>query len=79
MRKTKARDSRLSYSVSKAHVWYVKSDNVDACRRCGSSYYRPGGGQGAFYCYPTPQWLNEHPEDDHATHISDAGERVRGL
>lgn len=49
---------------SARHVWYVKSQNVDACKRCGTFFYRPGGGTGAVYCFPTPQWLKEHPEDD---------------
>lgn len=49
---------------SARHVWDTKSQNVDRCLRCGTLYYRPGGGTAAVYCYATPAWLAGHPDDD---------------
>lgn len=64
MSKAQLRSWPWNNRPSPRHVWYVKSQNTDACRRCGTLYYRPGGGSGAVYCSPTPQWLAEHPDDD---------------
>lgn len=50
---------------SPKHVWRFASQNVDKCLRCGSHFHRVAdGAHGAFYCAPTPQWLQAHPEDD---------------
>jgi hypothetical protein len=52
---------------SKRHVWYVASQNVDACKRCGTRFHRIADApSGAIYCHPTPNWLREHPDDDRA-------------
>ncbi len=50
---------------SPRHVWTVAHQNVDHCERCGRSYHRiADGAHGPFYCYPQPEWLCEHPDDD---------------
>jgi hypothetical protein len=50
---------------SKRHVWFVVSQNVDGCKRCGTRFHRIADGpSGAVYCVPTPQWLADNPTDD---------------
>lgn len=49
---------------SSRHIWYCVNQQTDGCRRCGTMFYRPAGGTGAVYCYPKPEWLKDHPEDD---------------
>lgn len=49
---------------SARHVWYVASQNVDACHRCGTRFLRNVDTTGAIYCAPTPEWLRDHPDDD---------------
>lgn len=68
MAKNAKRDPRLSYGPSARHVWYVKSQNVDKCRRCDCSYIRSGGGTSPWYCFPSKEWIASNPEDDLATH-----------
>jgi hypothetical protein len=64
MKKQQLREWPWNNRPSKRHVWYCKSQTTDACHRCGTSFYRPGGGSGAVYCYPTAQWMQDHPSDD---------------
>ncbi len=64
MSKKQLREWPWNGRPSKRHVWFVASQNVDACRRCGTRYYRPGGGSGAVYCFPRPEWLRDNPNDD---------------
>lgn len=61
-------DPRLSYGPSPRHMWEVKSQTCDVCKRCGSTYLHRVGGRAAFYCYPTPEWLKANPQDDGKTH-----------
>ena len=61
--KAKMREWPWNNRPSSKHVWYVKSQGVDACHRCGCAYIRQGGGSGPVYCFPTPAWLAEHPSD----------------
>jgi hypothetical protein len=49
---------------SKRHVWTVAHQNVDHCDRCGANFHRVIDARGPVYCYPTPQWLVGHPQDD---------------
>jgi squalene cyclase len=64
MSKAQLRQWPWNNRPSARHVWRCDGQHVDVCDRCGSRYYRPGGGSGAVYCYPTPDWLRDHPEDD---------------
>lgn len=47
---------------SPKHVWTVKGNN-DHCARCKSTYIRAAGGTGPVYCFPSKEWLAEHPGD----------------
>lgn len=49
---------------SSRHVWKVKSQGVDVCLRCNSSFIHQCGGTGPVYCFPSAEWLAEHPDDD---------------
>lgn len=52
---------------SPRHVWYVASQNVDACHRCGTRFTRWGvntNTSAPIYCVPTREWLRDHPDDD---------------
>ena len=54
---------------SKRHVWEVMSlakfrTLTEHCKRCGTYYVPSRGGTAALYCYPSPAWRTEHPEDD---------------
>ena len=64
MSKAQLREWPWNNRPSKRHVWYVKSQGADACHRCGCVYIRQSGGSGPVYCYPTPAWFKEHPDDD---------------
>ena len=64
MSKAQMREWPWNQRPSARHVWYVKSQNTDGCKRCGTLFYRPGGGTAAVYCHPTPQWLADNPADD---------------
>ncbi len=63
MSKAQLREWPWNNRPSAKHVWYVKSQGVDSCHRCGCSYIRRLGGSGPVYCFPTSQWLAEHPDD----------------
>jgi hypothetical protein len=64
MSKKQLREWPWNNRPSKRHVWKVKSQNVDYCERCQSSYIRSLGGTGPVYCYARPEWLAAHPDDD---------------
>lgn len=54
---------------SKRHVWkFIRmSDSagaVEHCQRCGRHFIEKADTRGPVYCYPTPEWLRDHPEDD---------------
>ena len=63
MNKAQLREWPWNNRPSAKHVWYVKSQNVDACHRCGCHYIRSGGGSGPVYCFPSKEWLADHPGD----------------
>ena len=64
MSKKQLREWPWNNRPSKRHVWKVKSQNVDYCERCQSSYLRNLGGTGPVYCFARPEWLAAHPDDD---------------
>lgn len=49
---------------SKRHVWETYGVSVDHCKRCGCMYSYKAMGTAAIHCFPTPQWLLAHPEDN---------------
>lgn len=65
MRRNKSSEWPWNNRPSSRHVWYVASQNVDACHRCGTRFHRIADApSGAVYCFPKPEWLAAHPEDD---------------
>lgn len=65
MSKKALREWPWNNSPSKRHVWFVASQTVDGCRRCGTRFHRIADGRAAVYCSPTPEWLAANPDDDH--------------
>ena len=54
---------------SRKHIWkhmdYSKvSGSVDRCERCGSIFVEKADSTASRYCFPKPQWLKDHPDDD---------------
>lgn len=50
---------------SPRHVWHWYAQNADRCDRCGRFFHRLTDGlHGPFYCYPMPEWLTAHPDDN---------------
>lgn len=64
MSKKEMREWPFNGMPSKRHVWRVAHQNVDVCDRCGARFYRVADARGAIYCYPKPEWLANHPNDD---------------
>ena len=56
---------------SKRHVWkHVSMDKdgwqTEKCARCGRTFVARADTRGPVYCYATPQWLLDNPNDDGA-------------
>jgi len=53
---------------SSKHVFKVTFQHAgefgETCQRCGCHYNTRSGGTAPVYCYPTRQWLADHPSDD---------------
>jgi hypothetical protein len=58
---------------SSRHVWkhtgYAKEGgghdrHIVHCERCGSNHSPAWGGSAPIHCFPSPEWLRAHPEDD---------------
>lgn len=49
---------------SKRHVWRTLGTTMDRCERCGAMHSYKAMGTTAIHCYPKPEWLTTHPNDD---------------
>jgi hypothetical protein len=57
---------------SKRHCWQflrwtALTRAVERCDRCGAHFVENADTTGPRNCFPKPQWLAEHPEDDGGT------------
>lgn len=72
MSKKALREWPWNNQPSKLHRWkFIRMTEhtgaVESCERCGSHFIERADTRGAVYCYPTPDWLAEHPDDNGKT------------
>jgi len=69
MSKQQLREWPWNNQPSKRHVWtFLRSSErtgaIEHCARCQSHFIEKADTRGPVYCYPTPEYLKAHPEDD---------------
>lgn len=69
MSKQASREWPHNGQPSKRHVWketktFSNGNHSSHCERCGRHFNAFADTRGSVYCYPTVEWMANHPSDD---------------